>query len=101
MVGHPVLEELQHPFVVHMVKEPANVRIQHPVHPLPMESHTQRIQRLVRVATRPEPVREAFEVHLVNLIENGHHRLLNNLVLQRRDAQRALLPVGLRYIDSS
>ena len=88
-------------FVTHLVKEPTNVRIQHPVHSLPMEAYTQRVQRLVRAATRPESVRKAQEVHLVNLIENGHHSLLNNFVLQRRDAQRALPPVGLRYIDSS
>jgi len=66
-----------------------------------MESHTQRIQRLVRAAPRPKPVRKALEVHLINLIENGHHGLLNDFVRQRRDAQRALPPVGLRYIDSS
>ena len=30
----------------------------------------------------------------------GHHGLLNNLVLQRRDAQRALPPVGLRDVYS-
>ena len=101
MVGHAVLDKLHRPFVAHLVKEPANVRIQHPFHPLPMESHTQRIQRLVRAAPRPEPVRKALEVHLINLIENGHHGLLDDFVLQRRDAQRTLPPVGLRYIDSS
>src|SRR5664279_5817992 len=83
-----------------MVKEPPNVRIEHPVHPLRLDTHTERIQRLMGVASRPEPIRKAFEVHLINLIENGHHGLLNNLVLQRRDAQRSLPPVGLRYIDS-
>src|SRR5580704_3910374 len=101
MVGHTVLDKLHRPFVAHLVKEPANVRIQHPFHSLPMESHTQRIQRLVWAAPRPEPVRKALEVHLINLIENGHHRLLNDFVRQRRDAQRALPPVGLRYMHSS
>src|ERR1019366_4542934 len=74
---------------------------QHPVHPLPVESHTQRIQRLMRAAPRPEPVRKASKVHLINFIENGHHGLLDELVLQRRDAQRTLSSIGLRYIDSS
>ena len=81
-----MLDELQRPFVVHMVKEAPNVRVQHPVHSLPVEPHTERIQRLMRVAPGPEPVRKAPEVHLVNLIEDGHHSLLNNLVLQRCDA---------------
>jgi hypothetical protein len=40
-------------------------------------------------------------VGLVNLIEDRHHSLLDDLVLQCCDAQRALPPIGLRYIDSS
>ena len=34
--------------------------------------------------TRPEPVREALEVHLVSLVEGGHRRLLDDLVFQGR-----------------
>ena len=44
---------------------------------------------------RREPIRESPEVHLVDPIENGHHDLSNNLVLQRRNVQRALPHVGL------
>lgn len=36
-------------------------------------SRIQRVKRLVRVASRPEPVREAPEVGLINLIEHGHN----------------------------
>src|SRR6516164_2243196 len=100
-IGHAVLYELYGPFVRQIVEKSANVRIEHPVHSLGLDPHGQRVQRLVRIATRSEPVRKAFEVHLVNLIENGHHGLLNNLVLQSRDAQRTLPPIGLRDIDSS
>ncbi len=99
-VGHAMLDELHRPFVGHVVEKAPNVCVQHPAHSLPLDSHIQRIQRLMRAATGPEPIRKSFEVHLINLIEDGHHRLLNNLVLQRRDAQRTLPPVGLRYIDS-
>src|SRR5262252_2896881 len=55
----------------------------------------------MRAATGPESVREALEVGLVNLVEDRHHSLLNDLVLQCCDAQRALPPIGLRDIDSS
>src|SRR5260370_27805130 len=55
----------------------------------------------MRAATGTEPVRKAFEVDLVYLIEDRHHGLLNNFVLQSSDAQRTLPPVGLRYKDSS
>jgi hypothetical protein len=44
---------------------------------------------------RRGPIRESLEVHLVDLIENGRHDPLNNPVLQRRNAQRALPPGGL------
>jgi hypothetical protein len=54
----------------------------------------------MRVSSRPETVREAFEVDLIYLVEDRHHSLLNNLVLQRCNAQRTLPPVSLRNIDS-
>src|SRR5678809_1633925 len=54
----------------------------------------------MRTASRPKPVRKALEVHLVNLIQDGDYGLLNNLVLQGRNPQRTLPPIGLRDIDS-
>ena len=87
--------------MAHVVKEATNVRIEHPVHSLPLNARRQRVQRLVRAATGPEPVRKALEVDLIDLVENRHHGLLNDFVLQCRDAQRALSPVSLRYVDSS
>jgi site-specific DNA recombinase len=96
-----MLQKLLQPLVTDVIEEALDIRIQNPVHSLPGNPHIQCIQRLMRITPRPEPIRKAFEVHLVNLVEDGHHSLLNNLVLQTRDAQRALLPVGLRYIDSS
>src|SRR6266550_5093466 len=96
-----MLDELHSPLVVHIVKETTNVRIEHPVHSLPLDARRQRVQRLMRAASGPEPVRKAFEVDLVDLIESRHHGLLNDFVLQCSDAQRTLLPVSLRNIDSS
>ena len=86
--------------MAHVVEEATNVRIEHPVHLLPLQSHRERIERLMGTAPRTEPVGIAFEVDLVNLIEDRHHGLLDDFVFQRRDAQRALPSVGLRYIDS-
>ena len=58
------------------------------------------VKRLMRAAARTEPVGEALEVDLIDLVEDRHHSLLDDPVLQSRDAQRALPPIGLRYIDS-
>src|SRR5205823_2266501 len=93
-------EELQHPLMTDMVEEALDISIEHPVHTLLLQPRVERIERLVRVSSWPEPIRKALEVRLVDLIEDGHHGLLNNLVLQRRDAQRSLPSVGLWNIHS-
>ena len=99
-VGHPVLDEPDRPFVAQIVEKAQNVGVEQPVHLLPFQSHGKRIKRLMRAAPRTKPVREALEVDLVNLIEDRHHGMLDDLVFQCRDTQRTLPPVGLRYIDS-
>jgi hypothetical protein len=85
-IGHAVLDELHRPFMAHIVKEATNIRVKHPVHSLPEDTHIQRVQRLMRIATGAEPIRKASEIDLVYLVENRHHGLLNDLVLQRQDA---------------
>jgi hypothetical protein len=47
-----------------------------------LDARRQRVQRLMRAASWPEPVGKAFEVDLVNLVEDRHHSLLNDFVLQ-------------------
>ena len=95
-----MLDELSRPLVAHVIEEATDVRIEHPIHLPPLQSDRERIERLMRTATRTEPVGEAFEVDLINLIEDRHHGLLDDFVFQCRDAQRTLPPIGLRYIDS-
>src|ERR1700691_2023078 len=84
-----------------MVKEPTNVCIEYPVHSLPLNAHIQRVQRLMWTASRTKSVRKAPKVHLVYLVEDRDHRLLDDLVFQRSDAQRPLPAIGLRYVHSS
>src|SRR4029077_1594254 len=96
-----MLDELHRPFVAQVIEEATDVGIEHPVHPLSLDAHRQRVQRLVRAASRTEPIRKALEVDLIDLVEDRHYGLLNDFVLQRRDAQRTLPPVSLRYKDSS
>src|SRR5260370_2508632 len=99
-IGHSMREELHRPFVAHIVEEATDVGIEHPVHPLPLDAHSQRVQRLMRAATGTEPVRKALEVDLIDLVEDRHHGLLNDFVLQLCDAQRTLPPISIRYKDS-
>src|ERR1700745_178533 len=96
-----MLDELHRPLVTHVVEEATNVRIEHPVHSLPLDAHRQRVQRLVRATTGSKTVGEALEVDLVDLVEDRHHGLLNDFVFQCRNAQRTLSPSSLWYVDSS
>jgi hypothetical protein len=52
----------------------------------------------MRGTPRPEPVGEADKVHLVYGVEHLDHGPLEDLVLQGRDAERALAPVGFRDV---
>ncbi|MBV8831433.1 MAG: recombinase family protein [Acidobacteriaceae bacterium] len=101
VVGYPMADELQQPLVTDVVEEALDVGIEYPVHALLLQPRIQRIERIVRVTSRPEPVRETSEVRLINFIEHGHHGLLNNLVLQRRNPQRTLPSIRLRNVHSS
>jgi len=47
-----MLDELHHPFVAQVVEEATDVGIKHPVHPLPLDAHRQRVKRLMRAAVR-------------------------------------------------
>src|SRR5437016_1762069 len=49
----------------------------------------------------PGPIREPQKVHLINLVEDGDHGPLNNLVLQGRDAQRPLPAISFWYVYPS
>src|SRR5919106_2093102 len=72
-----------------------DVGIQDPVDPPPVDPDHERIQRLVLAAPRPEAVGETEEVRLVDGVQHLHYRALDDLVLQRGDAERPLPAVRL------
>src|SRR4030095_16882585 len=83
LVRDAMLEKLPKPAVIKTGEEVADVRIEHPVHPLPHDSGRQRVQRMMRAASRPEPIGETPEVHLVDDVEHLDDGPLDDLVLQR------------------
>ena len=99
LVGDSVLDETHRPFVTHIVEKATYVRIHDPVHSLPLDSHDQRIQRVVRAPPRPESVTETPEILLVYGIEDRHHRLLYDFIFQRCDADRPLPTVRFLQIN--
>src|SRR5215468_12679638 len=93
-----MLKKLPEPAAIKLAEEVADVRVQHPVHLLPVDPSRQRIQRLMRVAPWPEPVGEAQEVRLIDGVEHPDDGPLDDLVFQRGDAKRPLPPVRLRDV---
>jgi len=79
-------------------EELADIRVEHPVHLPPLNPHRERIQRVMRATPWPESVGEAQEVHLVDGVEYLDDGPLNDLVLQRGDAERPRPPVRLRDV---
>ena len=93
-----MLDELAEPLVVDGVIEATDVRVEYPVHIPLLDPDRQRIERVVGLAPRPEPVGEAEEVLLVNGVQHLDHRPLDDLVLQGGYAERPLPPVRFRYV---
>src|SRR6267142_813688 len=96
-----MLDELDQPTFVEVIEKSSNVGVQYVIHLLPQKRIRQRVQRLMLATPRAKSVREAEKVFLVDLVEDGGHRQLNDLVLQRRDPQRAFPPVFFLYVHSS
>jgi hypothetical protein len=80
-----MLDELDQPTFVQVVKKPSDVSVKNVVHLLPQKRVRQRVQRLMLAASGSKTIREAEKVFLIDLIEDGDHGLLDNLILQRRD----------------
>lgn len=98
-VANPVLNETDQPFPADLVEKGLNVAVEYPVDPLPANSVCERIQRLVLVAPRTEPVAEPQELRLVYWRQDSNHRSLDDLILQACDAQRPLSAIGFRNIS--
>jgi hypothetical protein len=80
--------------LAHGIEEALDIRVQHPVHRFPVDPGMEGVQRVVLAPSRPEAVREAQEVHLVDRLQNKHHRLLDDLVFQAQDTERPLRAVA-------
>src|SRR6266853_4240364 len=96
-----MLDELYQPTFIEVVEKASNVGVKHVVHLLSQKRIRQRIQRLMLAASRSKAIREAEKLLLINLIEDGDHGLLDDLVLQRRNPQRAFPSVFFLYVHSS
>ncbi len=102
--GHPpvanaVLKERNQPIPRDGVKIRLQIRVDDPVDLAPFDPEGQGIERIVRTATRPEPVTETKKLRLINWRQDHiHNRFLDDLVLQCRDPERSYPAVRLGYL---
>ncbi len=91
-----MLKKPDQPFMVQRIEEALNVRVQYPVHAPAVNIHTQRVPRLMSMPPGTETVAESSKVPLVYFIQDGHHGLLDDFILQRRDADWPLPAIRFR-----
>src|SRR5258705_11254184 len=78
-----------------------DVGIKYVVHLLFHKRVRQRIQRLMLAASRTKTIREAEEVLLIDVVEDGDHCVLDDLVFQCGDPERPLPSVALLDVSPS
>src|ERR1700680_5285175 len=94
-----MFDEGDQPLLANFIKKGANVRVENEVHLLAGDPDAERVQRIVLSAPRPEPITEPEELLLVDAVQHGDGRPLDNLVFQGGHRQWALLfSVGLWYV---
>ena len=93
-ISDPVLDKLHYPSVIHGSKEISDVCVEHPVYVPRPDRGRECIQHRAGRA-RVEIRTRNREILFVDGVHHLDHRALDELVLQRRDAERTLPSVGL------
>src|SRR6202453_906783 len=94
-----MLDELDHPRCVEVIEEALDVSIKYVVHFSFHERIRQRIQRLMLAAPRTKTIRKAEEVLLIDVVEDGDHCVLDDLVFQCGDPERTLPSVAFLDVN--
>ncbi len=97
-IANPHAQELHHPVVTDLIEEALNVRFDHETDRTELDRIVDRPQRLMGAASRPKAVRTIAEVSLVDRLQDAGNSLLDDLVLDRRQAQRTCLRIVLRDV---
>jgi len=82
-------------------KKGPNIKIEHPVHLLPLYPDIQRVQCIVLAPPWSESIRKSQKALFPDLVENRPYRVLDDFILQRRDSQWSLSSIAFRDPDSS
>lgn len=86
---------------INRVEEFAEIRINDPIDLALLDRDCNRIQRVMLTAPWAKTIRDADKVALIDRIEYRDDGVLDDFVLQRRDAERSLSTISLRDVGSS
>ena len=67
-----------------VIEETPDIGVQYPAHFLRYDARRQSVERVVRSPPRAEPIRNTDKVLFIDLLEDGCHSLLHDLVFQCR-----------------
>src|ERR1019366_9148952 len=95
-VADAMFHKLDEPLLAHRVEERTDVGVQYPVHLCAGDPDQERIHRIVRAASGPEPIREPEEIFLVDRAQHRSRGPLDDLVLKGGDRDRALQTIHPR-----
>src|SRR5437667_12525139 len=98
LVTDPMFDEADQPCMTDRIEERPDVGVENPSDVASFDPVRERVQRIVLAPPRTEPVAEAQELRFVDWREDHDHRRLDDLVLDRGDAERPLLAVRLRNV---
>ena len=98
LVADTVLDEPDQPVLADRVEERPDIGVQYEVHLPSGDPDRQGVERIMRSASGPEPVREPEEVLLVDRVQHHNDCALDDLVFERSDRQRPLPPIRLRDV---
>lgn len=93
LVRDSVLDELHQPCVVDGVEKSTYVCIKHPAHLLRGDADRKRIQRIMLAALGSKCIREAFEIGLVDAVQDFYGGALDDLVFQCGNADWSLAAI--------
>lgn len=91
--------KLHQPVVFDCIEEAADIRVQQPTH-LPLrDRHIDCVQSVVLTSARAKPIAETEKALLVNLLEDQHQCLLDDLIFHCGHTKRTLPTIGLGNPD--
>src|SRR2546428_12721649 len=92
-IFHPPAQHLASPGLANTVEVSTDICIHNPANTLVHAPLAEFVQRIMRAATLPKAIGAVVKVLLVDRFQQHRHRSLDNLVLERRLADRALAPI--------